>query len=265
MRDSPALSPLSSLFATVLCLCVTSCTGSRSRSPRCLFTSCLFTQSHPPGRDQNMSSLRFGSPGRTNRPCLELRVPVFRECPQALECLTLANHPEDAWPGTRQLSSRWVELGRTVRSGLKGKSTQAPFFPLGLSPSQLTLQHLKLSHPWVACCSHSSPEEVSKVGAPTSEGDGVPGHLPPAGVGRGRAGSSQEAQDGAERRPHKSQTEVPSSRARAQTRSTDSKAKVRREPWEGAGLLEDDGWRPVCRPTAQSVSPRKSSWGLQPL
>lgn len=80
------------------------------------------------------------------------------------------------------------------------------------------------------------------------------GHLPPAGVGRGRAGSSQEARDGAERRPHKSQTEVPSSRARTQT--NDSKAKVRREPWGGAagpagGMM--DGACLETLPLSQSV------------
>lgn len=162
----------------------------------------------------------LGSPGRTSWPCLELHVPVFGECPQALERLS--------WPTTQRMpglglpsASQQVDgLGRTVRSGLKGEIAQAHFFPSGFRPSTVDSTASKLSLPRTVSCSHRSPERSAKreelrpqwgmevPGASTSSwGCSWEGGFQPGGPGRGR-----------EEMPHTSQMEVPSSRARTQTK-----------------------------------------------
>ena len=78
-------------------------------------------------------------------------------------------------------------LGRTVRSGLKGKITQAHFFfHLGLSPSQLTLQCPNCPfHGWHTAA--TGPQRGQQIGGSSDLRVGwrYQGHLPPAGVGRG--------------------------------------------------------------------------------
>lgn len=127
-------------------------------------------------------------------------------------------------------------LGRTVRSGLKGKITQAHFFfHLGLSPSQLTLRCPNCPfHGWHAAA--TGPQRGQQIGGSSDLRVGwrYQGHLPPAGVGRGRAGSSQEARGGAERRLHTKARRKYPVLGQEPRPSTDSKAKVRREPWGGA-------------------------------
>ena len=241
----------------MLCLYVTSCTGSRSWSPRCLFTSGPFTQhqSGSPGPWSKHEFIALGSPGRTSRPCLELRVPVFGEWLQALECLS--------WPTTQRmpglgLPSRWVGLGRTVRSGLKGKITQAHFFfPSGFKPITVDSTASKLSLPWMACCSHRSLERSAKRGELRPQGGmEVPGASTSSWgwswEGRFQPGGPRQ---GWEETPHKSQTEVPSSRARTQTKDwLQSKGQtwaLGRGCWPCWGMM--NGARLETQPVTQSV------------
>lgn len=103
---------------------------------------------------------------------------------------------------------------------MKGKITQAPFFPSGFKPITVDSAASKLSHPVGGVLQPQLPREVSKEWGSSDlrEDGGSRGIYLQLGLVGRRAGSSQEAQDGAERRPHKSQTEVPSSRARTQTK-----------------------------------------------
>lgn len=98
----------------------------------------------------------------------------------------------------RQLPSRWMGLGRTVRSGLKGEITQAHFFPSRFKPSTVDSTASKLSLPRMVCCSHRSPERSAKreelrphwgmevLGASTSSwGWSWEGRFQPGGLGQG--------------------------------------------------------------------------------
>ena len=223
----------------------------------------------PPGRDQNMSSSCLVPRGEQAGPAWNCMSPSSGNVLR-LSNVSPGQPPRGclAWD-FRQLPSRWMGWGGLWGLVWRVKSHRPIFFHPGLGPAQLTPRHPNCPFRG-RCPAATGPQRGQQRGRSSDLSGGwrCQGHLPRAGVARGRAGSSQEARGGAERRCHTQARWKYPVLGQGPRPSTDSKERSDVSPGEGLlALLRDDGWSLSGDPPGQSASPRRgrAPEGFQPL